>query len=143
MATTFRLKVMANRVRQLAHDTAQILSQLKADIDGVRAGEKAALEMRDTIAHNAGYKMTSILTQRPRDSDDQDPYDEAYDSTEDPSTWVDPREADDDELKLKLDLQEDGLSREQILKYSVRHRLYPSSYVLTYFRHLTVMDLAA
>lgn len=75
--------------------------------------------------------------------DDLDPYDDGYDSGEDPNSGVDPREADDDELKLKLDIQEEGLSKEQILKYSVRHRLYPSSYVLTYFRHSTAMGFPA
>jgi hypothetical protein len=45
----------ANRVRQLAQDIAQIQSQLKADVEDARASDKAAIEMLNTIARNAGY----------------------------------------------------------------------------------------
>ena len=46
----------ANRVRQLAQDISHIQSQLKADVEDARASDKAAIEMLNTIAHNAGYK---------------------------------------------------------------------------------------
>jgi hypothetical protein len=47
---------MANRVRQLAQDISQIQAQLRADVEDARASDKAAIEMLNTIAHNAGYK---------------------------------------------------------------------------------------
>ncbi|SRR5258705_283030 len=62
---------------------------------------------------------------QPRDIiDEADPYDEAYDFAE--GSEIKPPD------KLKLDIQEEGLSREQILKYSVCQRPYPSDYELIY-----------
>jgi uncharacterized membrane-anchored protein YhcB (DUF1043 family) len=46
----------ANRVRQLAQDISQIQSQLKADVEDARAHDAAAIEILNTIAHDAGYK---------------------------------------------------------------------------------------
>jgi len=79
---------------------------------------------------------------KPRDSlgpTDADRYDETYDFGEDSDSDIDTSKADDDKLKLKLDIEGKGLSDEQILKYSVRQKLYPSSYVLIRFKALTVM----
>jgi len=63
------------------------------------------------------------LVMKPRDTlgpTDED-YDETYDYAEDSYSDFDFLMA-DDELKLKLDIQEVGLSDERILKYSVRQR---------------------
>jgi hypothetical protein len=65
---------------------------------------------------------------KPRDSlgpTDADRYDEACDSGEDSDSDFDF----DDQVKFMLDIQEEGLSDEQILTYSLE-KLYPSSYVL-------------
>jgi hypothetical protein len=50
-------------------------------------------------------------------------------SGEDSDRDFDTRTAYDDQVKFTLDIQEEGLSDEQILKSSVRQKLYPSSYV--------------
>jgi len=54
-----------------------------------------------------------------------------------------PPETNDATVMLNLDIQANGLSKEQVLKYSVCERLYLSNYnyVLIYFRHLPVMGL--
>ena len=72
----------------------------------------------------------------------EDRYDEKYDLEEDSGIDSDDKEPEGLELKLKLDTQEEGLSIEQFLKYSVRQSL-PKSYVLIYFRHSTAMGFAA
>ena len=60
---------------------------------------------------------------RPRDClelTEADRYDEAYDSGEDSDDDVEERNMDGSELDLELDIHEEGLTDEQILKYSVR-----------------------
>ena len=60
---------------------------------------------------------------RPRDClelTEADRYDEAYDSGEDSDDDVEERNMDGNELDLELDIHEEGLTDEQILKYSVR-----------------------
>lgn len=73
------------------------------------------------------------LVMKPRDflgPTDADRYDEMRASGEDSDRDVDFRKVYDDRVKFTLDIQEEGLSDEQILKYSVRQKLYASSYVL-------------
>jgi hypothetical protein len=69
---------------------------------------------------------------RPRECLDLDvgPYDEAYDSGEDDDS--EGQNVEGDELDIALDIQEKGLSDEQILKYSV-HQKYASKNLLTIF----------
>ena len=67
----------------------------------------------------------------PYDPPDVDRYDEPYNRVG----------VGGDVTDLVLDVQEEGLSDEQILKYSVRFKLklYPGKNVLMTVRHLTVM----
>ncbi|KAF8802191.1 hypothetical protein BYT27DRAFT_7197275 [Phlegmacium glaucopus] len=71
------------------------------------------------------FTHLGLTFMKPRDTlgpTDADRYDETYDSGEDSDVDVDSCKVDDDELKLELDIQEEGLTDEQILKYSVFNR---------------------
>jgi hypothetical protein len=55
---------------------------------------------------------------------DADRYDQAYDPGEPDDDDIEGQTVEGNELDLELDVQEKGLSDEQILKYSVRQKLY-------------------